>query len=221
MPSAVVPVLTHMGHNEEKYADPGGTTAMQGVNADELERACGFLGDTVLDPEVWPLAMDGICRASGACEAALLQGDVRTPDIPRTASFDEQTQCYLRGGWPCAMHARRTPLRAVARRVRHRSGRCGRAQIILSANDDIRSSTGEVALDALLDLIEWCRSERSNLQRQLCALKSGKFRIGENSGAGWVDTTGASIERITASISELDQILAAYERFGKTQRFAR
>jgi len=67
-------------------------------------------------------------------------------------------------------------------------------------------------LDALLDLIEWCRSERSNLQRQLCALNSGKFRIGENSGTGWVDTTGTNINRISAAISELDQILAAYER---------
>jgi hypothetical protein len=67
----------------------------------------------------------------------------------------------------------------------------------------------ETALDALLDLIEWCRSERANLQRQLCALSSGKFRIGENSGTGWVDTTGTNIERISAAISELDQILAA------------
>src|SRR5262245_27242297 len=88
----------------------------------------------------------------------------------------------------------------------------------LRSNDDIRSSTGEVALDALLDLIEWCRSERSNLQRQLCALKSGKFRIGENTGTGWVDTTAVSIERIAGSISELDQILAAYERSAKASR---
>jgi hypothetical protein len=73
-----------------------------------------------------------------------------------------------------------------------------------------RSSTWEVALDALLDLIEWCRSERSS-----CALKSGKFRIGENIGTGWVDTTAVSIERITGSISELDQILAAFERSTK------
>jgi hypothetical protein len=75
-------------------------------------------------------------------------------------------------------------------------------------------------LDALLDLIEWCRSERSSLQKQLCALKSGKFRIGENTGTGWVDTTAASIERITGSISELDQILAAYERSTKAQESA-
>jgi hypothetical protein len=72
---------------------------MQGVNANELEKACSLLGDTVLDPAVWPLAMDGICRAVGASGAMLLQGDVRTPDIPRTASFDEQTQCYFRGDW--------------------------------------------------------------------------------------------------------------------------
>ena len=72
---------------------------MQSVNADELEKACSLLGDTVLDPAVWPLAMDEICRAVGASGAMLLQGDFRTPDIPRTASFDEQTQCYFRGDW--------------------------------------------------------------------------------------------------------------------------
>src|SRR5262245_65409843 len=72
---------------------------MHDVSADELQRACGLLGDTVLDPAVWPLAMDEICRAVGAGGAMLLQGDVRTPDIPRTASFDEQTQCYFRGDW--------------------------------------------------------------------------------------------------------------------------
>jgi len=51
--------------------------------------------------------------------------------------------------------------------------------------------------------------------KQLCALEAGKFRIGENTGMGWVDTTAVSIERITGSISELDQILAAYERSTK------
>jgi hypothetical protein len=80
------------------------------------------------------------------------------------------------------------------------------------AESEDRSSGGGTALDALLDLIEWCRSERSNLQRQLCALNSGKFRIGENNGTGWVDTTGTNINRISAAISDLDQILAAYER---------
>jgi hypothetical protein len=75
-------------------------------------------------------------------------------------------------------------------------------------------------LDALLDLIEWCRSERLHRERQLCALKSGKFRIGENSGSGWIDTTATSIERITASIFDLDQILAAYERSSQAQRRA-
>ena len=58
------------------------------------------------------------------------------------------------------------------------------------------------------------------LQKQLCALKCGKFRIGENTGTGWVDTIAASIERIAGSIFELDQILAAYERSTKTLRSA-
>jgi hypothetical protein len=89
------------------------------------------------------------------------------------------------------------------------------------AESEDRSSGGGTALDALLDLIEWCRSERSNLQRQLCALNSGKFRIGENSGTGWVDTTGTNINRISAAISELDQILAAYERSSHARTPAR
>jgi hypothetical protein len=75
-------------------------------------------------------------------------------------------------------------------------------------------------LDALLDLIEWRRSKRSNLQKQVGALKSGRIHVGENRGTGWVDTTGASIERITASMSELDQILAAYERCCRSDRWA-
>ena len=75
---------------------------MQGVDANQLEKACKLLGDTVLDPAVWPLAMDEICRAVGASGALLLQSDVRTADIPRTPSFEEPTQFYFRNGW----HAR-------------------------------------------------------------------------------------------------------------------
>jgi hypothetical protein len=64
--------------------------------------------------------------------------------------------------------------------------------------------------DALVEVFEWCKSERQNLQKQLEALQSGLFRIGEKRGSGWVDTTSASIERLTASIAELDQIIVKY-----------
>jgi hypothetical protein len=69
--------------------------------------------------------------------------------------------------------------------------------------------------DALVDLLEWCKSERRNLQRQLEMLTSGKFRIGENRGPSWFDATDASIERATASIDELDQIIAECDRVCK------
>ena len=72
---------------------------MHGVDVDRLEKACRLLGDTVLDPAIWPLAMDEICRAVAASGAMLLQSDVRTADVPRTPSFEEPTQFYFRNGW--------------------------------------------------------------------------------------------------------------------------
>src|SRR5215471_17924772 len=69
------------------------------VRPDRLESACKFLGDTVLDPAVWPQVMDEICRAVGATGSGLLQSDVRTPDVPRTASVDEALSHYFRNGW--------------------------------------------------------------------------------------------------------------------------
>jgi hypothetical protein len=75
-----------------------------------------------------------------------------------------------------------------------------------------------VAVNPLLvNLMGWCEAELERLQAQLSALKAGKFRIGENCGQGWVDTTSQSIERVEANIAELDRILAEY-RAGPTQR---
>jgi DNA-binding CsgD family transcriptional regulator len=76
-----------------------GQSAMRAVDAYRLEKACKTLSDTVLDPAVWPQAMESISRAVGATGAALLQSDVRTPDIPRTASVDEAFTAYFRNGW--------------------------------------------------------------------------------------------------------------------------
>jgi DNA-binding CsgD family transcriptional regulator len=69
---------------------------MRGIDADQLEKACAFLGDAALDPGRWPQAMDHICRAVGATGAALLQSDIRTPDIPRTPAVDEVISEYFR-----------------------------------------------------------------------------------------------------------------------------
>ena len=52
---------------------------MHGVDVDRLEKACRLLGDTVLDPAIWPLAMDEICRAVAASGAMLLPAFHTTP----------------------------------------------------------------------------------------------------------------------------------------------
>jgi DNA-binding CsgD family transcriptional regulator len=64
-----------------------------------LERACDRLGEVVIDPTKWPEVMESICSAVGATGAALLQSDVRSPDVPRTASVDELFSNYFRYRW--------------------------------------------------------------------------------------------------------------------------
>jgi hypothetical protein len=61
---------------------------------------------------------------------------------------------------------------------------------------------------ALNAIVGWCKGERQRLQSQLTMLQFGKFRIGENRGIGWVDTSSESIGRLSAAISEIDRLLA-------------
>jgi DNA-binding CsgD family transcriptional regulator len=72
---------------------------MNQVDARQLERAAQRLGEAALDPALWPDIMEEICRAVGATGAALLQGDTRTSDIPRTAGVSQLMQNYFAGGW--------------------------------------------------------------------------------------------------------------------------
>ncbi len=69
------------------------------IDLDLIERACANLGDVVVDPSLWPKFMDQICQAAGASGAMLVQTDVRTPDIPRTASIDEGIRYYFENNW--------------------------------------------------------------------------------------------------------------------------
>ena len=70
------------------------------LNPERLVAVCNNLGDAVVDPTLWPQIMDDICAAAGATGAALLQTDIRTPDIPRTASVDDCFKYYFATGWP-------------------------------------------------------------------------------------------------------------------------
>jgi DNA-binding CsgD family transcriptional regulator len=69
------------------------------IDGEALLRTAARLGDAVVDPRVWPQILGEISNAVGAVGAALLQSDVRTPDIPRTEAVDEVFDLYFREGW--------------------------------------------------------------------------------------------------------------------------
>jgi hypothetical protein len=55
--------------------------------------------------------------------------------------------------------------------------------------------------------IAWSKQEQASVEQQLELLKSGKVRTGEDTGAGWIDTTAESIKRARARLSELEDLL--------------
>lgn len=63
-----------------------------------LKAASNRLGEAALDPAMWPSLMDEICQAVGATGAALLQSDIRTTDVPMTASVVEYFKTYFDDG---------------------------------------------------------------------------------------------------------------------------
>jgi DNA-binding CsgD family transcriptional regulator len=76
-----------------------GFSAVYGLNSNWLEKACVRLGDAALDPATWPDIIGEISAAVGAAGAALLQHDVRTSDIPRSAGVGEVFKSYFAHGW--------------------------------------------------------------------------------------------------------------------------
>jgi DNA-binding CsgD family transcriptional regulator len=68
----------------------------RGLDTGRLLQVSRGLGDAVIDPSIWPEVMEQICASVGAAGAMLLQSDVRTPDVPRTPSFDEALKLYFR-----------------------------------------------------------------------------------------------------------------------------
>jgi DNA-binding CsgD family transcriptional regulator len=64
-----------------------------------VEQASARIGESVIDPAVWPDLLENLYPAFGASGALLLQSDVRTPDVPRTASINEGVNTYFRDNW--------------------------------------------------------------------------------------------------------------------------
>jgi DNA-binding CsgD family transcriptional regulator len=76
--------------------DVGGRNRLSGLEISLLERAKSRLGEAVLDPGQWPSLMEAICAATSTTGAALLQSDVRTPDVPVTPSVSDHFRSYFR-----------------------------------------------------------------------------------------------------------------------------
>ena len=55
--------------------------------------------------------------------------------------------------------------------------------------------------------IAWCKQEQASIEQQLELMETGKVRTGEHTGAGWVDTTAASMERARTRLAELNDLL--------------
>jgi hypothetical protein len=72
---------------------------MRRIDAREIERVSQRIGEASLDPAMWPTIMEDLYRRVSATGAALLQTDVRTPDIPRTPGVDQLYREYFANGW--------------------------------------------------------------------------------------------------------------------------
>jgi DNA-binding CsgD family transcriptional regulator len=75
---------------------------VSGIDPFRLEKARIRLGDAVVDPAIWPDVLAEISAAVDATGAGLLQSDVRTPDIPRSAGVEAEFSAYFAEGWHMA-----------------------------------------------------------------------------------------------------------------------
>ena len=55
--------------------------------------------------------------------------------------------------------------------------------------------------------VAWCKQEQASIEQELELLVSGKVRIGEDIGSGWIDKTAESIERAKRRITQLNELL--------------
>jgi DNA-binding CsgD family transcriptional regulator len=86
------------------------------IDVELLAKAAARLEGAVIDPAAWIPVMDDLCAATGSTGAVLLQGDVRTPDVPSTVSMKESLSVYFGNNW----HAK--DLRAIRGVPRHLAG---------------------------------------------------------------------------------------------------
>jgi hypothetical protein len=55
--------------------------------------------------------------------------------------------------------------------------------------------------------VAWCKQEQASIEQELELMASGKVRIGEDIGSGWIDKTAEAIERAKRRLSQLNELL--------------
>jgi hypothetical protein len=55
--------------------------------------------------------------------------------------------------------------------------------------------------------VAWCKQEQASIERELELMASGKVRIGEDMGLGWIDKTAESIESAKLRLAQLNELL--------------
>jgi hypothetical protein len=55
--------------------------------------------------------------------------------------------------------------------------------------------------------VAWCKQEQASIEQELELIVSGKVRIGEDIGSGWIDKTAESIERAKRRLAQLNELL--------------
>ena len=55
--------------------------------------------------------------------------------------------------------------------------------------------------------VAWRKQEQASIQQELELLVSGKVRLGEDMGSGWIDKTAESIERANRRLAQLNELL--------------
>jgi len=66
--------------------------------------------------------------------------------------------------------------------------------------------------EAWANLLAWCKAQRESLQMQREMLRSGRFSVFEHHDSGPRDISAEHIGRINHSLTQLNAIIAEFER---------
>ena len=65
--------------------------------------------------------------------------------------------------------------------------------------------------DALAELIEWCRRERTKAREAIPLFETGKMRIGHMVAGQLVDQSAEHVAHLRRTVEEMEKIISDYE----------